>query len=207
MSCKPACSTCARLRSAALMLVGAGGVDGLTEESLERSAGLAHEDAVDHYSTPVACLHATYEEVAETIATDFMAAFSTAVSWESALGTARRRLLMHLASHPAHARLCFVETLGGDRELRRLRERRRRSTVDFLVRRRREPGGPRRWSRLQIELLVGATFHEISAAVAAGGVNDLPTLEPRLADLARMFDPSAGREMLTPRPQPALSAQ
>jgi len=207
MSCTPACPICLRLREAALAVLGDGSAAGLSHGALEREAGLMQGEAAEHYASAAACLHATYEEVCDRLAGELLDAFSAGMSWESALSLARRRLLARLAANPGEARLCFVETLGGDRELRRRRERRRRWVVAFLACQRLVSGESGRSSELQIELLIGATFHEISAVVAAGDVADLPTLEPRLSELPGLFDPSAYRRSFAPRAQPAWSAR
>jgi len=207
MSCTPSCPICLRLREAALAVVGEGGAAGLSHGALEREAGLVRGEAAEHYATAAACLHATYEEVSDSLAADLLGAFSAAIRCETGLYVTWRRLLERLAAHPDEARLCFLETLGGDRELRRRRERRRRWVVDFLAGQRARSGASELSSKLQIELLIGATFHEISAAGAAGRAAELPALEPRLSELARLFDLSAHRGSFTQQAQPAWSTQ
>jgi hypothetical protein len=43
-------------------------------------------------------------------------------------------------------------------------------------------------SRIQLEMLLGASFHLIAAYVAEGRVDDLPELAPELAGLQWMFE-------------------
>jgi AcrR family transcriptional regulator len=206
MSCKPGCPVCEQLRAAALNVVGAGGgLDAVTLEALEDEAGFAHGEAQRHYSTPRACLYETYESVSDSLLDEYKGAFATEQGWDSAFTTARRQLLARLAARPAEAYLCFVETLGADRELRQRREHKRRWLIDFLDRQLASSGGAGPSSRLQLELLVGATFHEMSTTVASGRASELPDLEPRLADLARMFDP-AWRASVPARSSPGLVA-
>lgn len=195
MSCEAACPKCSRLREAALELVGEGGTEALSHRALERASGLLDGEAARHYPSTAACLHETYVEVSDQVLAEFAQAFSEAESWDSAFALARGRLLARMAEHPAEARLCFVETLRGDRRLRRLRDARRRRLIAFLDDEWVRFGGPS--SRLQVELLMGATFHEISAAVDAGRSADLPAFEPRLRELAHLFDPGSRR--LAPR--------
>lgn len=190
MSCKPLCPVCPKLRSAAVAVVGDGGIEALSEEALDRAAGLPDGEAVQHYARPATCLHEAYLEVCDRAAAEFSSAFTAERSWASAFDLGRSRVLAYMAAHPAEARLCFVEALRGDRELRRLREARRRGLIGFLFEERARRGGAEDGSRLPIELLLGATFHEISTAVAAGATADLPALEPRLRQLAALFEPA-----------------
>jgi DNA-binding transcriptional regulator YbjK len=198
MSCKPACPVCCRLRGAALELVGAGGTGALSHDALDRAAELPDGEAAQHYPNIAACLQETYAEVSESLLAELTEPFYDTVSWDSALALARARLLGRLAARPAEARLSFVETLRGDRGLRRLREIRRRRLVAFLDDQRARRGEPS--SRMQIELLTGAMFHEISTAVEAGRTAELPALEPRLSELAHLFDPAERRPRLVPLP-------
>lgn len=201
MSCQPACPICSRLREAALELVGGGGTEALSHEALERAAGLPEGEAARHYPRVSGCLHETYMELSEQRMAEMAQTFSEAQSWDSAFALARSQLLAHMAAHPAEARLCLVETLRGDRRLRRLRDTRRRELVAFLDDQRLRFGGSS--SRLQIELLVGAMFHEMSEAVDAGRTAELPALESRLHDLAHLFDPG-GRTKAPRRPVPVV---
>lgn len=196
MSCKPACPVCRRLRGAALELVAAGGTEALSHEALDRAAELPDGEAARHYPSTAACLHETYTEVSDGLLAEVTEPFSDTASWDSALALASARLLARLAAHPAEARLCFVETLRSDRGLRRLRDVRRRRLIAFLDDQRARRGEPS--SRMQIELLTGAIFHEISTAVEAGHAAELPALEPRLTELANLFDPAERRPPLVP---------
>jgi AcrR family transcriptional regulator len=191
MSCVSACPTCHALRRATLAAVGRGAAAPLSDEALAAAAGLTPSEAARHYPSADACLRAASEEVSDRLEADLRSCFLPGVSWSSAMVRARRKLLERLAAHPAEARLCFVETLGGDRELRRARDHRRRCVVDFLTEQSARSRRGERLSRIQIELLIGAIFHEISAAVAAGEVATLPTLEPRLTELSGLFDPTS----------------
>jgi hypothetical protein len=108
-------------------------------------------------------------------------------------------MLTRLAADPALARFCFVEAPRGDRGLRRLRVAQRRRLIGCLASR--QAGSGATVSPVQIELLVGGMFHEISTTTAAGRAADLPALEPRLSQLVALFDP-AGTD-----PSPASPAR
>jgi AcrR family transcriptional regulator len=198
VSCTPGCRTCARLGDAALAIIGEVGANGLSHEALELRAGLTPGEAARHYPTVESCVHGIYEQVCEDLAAEFAGAFSLALSWSSALALAQRRVLSRLASQPAEARLCFVEALRGDRELRRRRDLRRRWIVDFLTEQHLRLGRGATTSKLQIELLVGARFQAIASMVEAGRASELLTLDGRFDELTTVFDPSLGRPRFTP---------
>jgi hypothetical protein len=188
MPCEPACSICLRLREAAVRVVGDGGIETLSHERLERAAGLVEGQAVEHYPNAATCMHEAYEEVWGHLTEEIADAFSDGLKWGTAFALARTRMLTRLAADPVLARFCFVEAPRGDRVLRRLRDVRRRRLIGCLADR--QAGSGATVSPLQIELLVGGTFHEISTTIAAGRAADLPALEPRLGQLVALFDPA-----------------
>jgi hypothetical protein len=190
MSCRPECPTCEGLRQFALEIVGDGGVDALSLEVLSARSGLSCEQVRTHYPTVAACVYDAYDEAAGNLFRVFADAFGDNESWEAAFATATRELFMRVATNPAEARFCFVEALRVDRELRRRCERRRAGIVEYLTGE--YEHGPKRepLSSMQIELLVGASFHAISDALASGG-QALLELGPKLSLLAGAFQLAA----------------
>ena len=190
MSCQPGCSVCERLRAAALALVGNGGIEGVTLEALSERAGCSREEVQNHYATAEECLWATYDEVSFALFLELASAFERAGSWEAAVRRALRRLLARLATHPAEARLCFVEALRANRRVRGHYVEQRTWVVELFAaehRRRRGQGE----SELQIELLVGAAAQVIASAAAGEPAADLRKLEPKLLGLTEVFTPVA----------------
>lgn len=189
MSCQPGCSTCEKLREAALATVGEGGTQALSERGLSERIELPPGAFTRHYRTVAECLYETYDEIVDEVLRDMVDAFAGGDGWQSSFELSRRRLLERMAARPAEARLCFVETVRGDRELRRRRDVTRRWIVEFLTReyarRRHEEELP----PLQIELLIGAGFQTISSAVADGAGEDLTELDGKLAEIAGFFIP------------------
>ena len=194
--CEPGCPGCARVEDAALAIIGRDGSEALSHEGLELQAGLPPGEAARHYPTVEACLLRTCDRVCRELRAEFESAFSLGTSWGSSLALAHRRVLARLATHPAEASLCFVEPLRGDRELRRRRDRRRRAIVDFLTEQRLHFGRGAVMSKLQIELLVGAAFHEVATMVEAGRTAELPALAARFDRLTTLFEPSFGHPTL-----------
>jgi len=191
VACSPACGTCAHLRARALEIVGADGIDVLTLERLAAEGDLAVEVVVEHYPAADVCLYDTYEEVASSIRQDFVRAFAAEPGWRNALRLASDTLLRRMAANPAEARLCFAEIFRGGHELLRRRETSRRRLVELFVvelgKRRDRP----ELLRTQLELLIGAGFQAIAAAVAEDRVAMLETLAPELETRAFVFDPVA----------------
>jgi AcrR family transcriptional regulator len=181
MSCKPACAICERLRTAALEIVGEAGTEGVTVDSLAERTGVAAPDVVRHYATAADCIYETYDRVECDVLMEMVAAFDEGSDWQSGFEISRRRLFERMATNPAEARLCFVETARGDRELRRRRVDAQRWIVRFLTREH------RRWQQhesvpaIQLEMLIGAGFQTISGTVADGDAAELSDLEPKLA--------------------------
>lgn len=189
MGCEPGCPGCERLRAAALELVGEGGIEKLSLESLAERTGEPPAEVAAHYATSRECIYETYDEVASDLRREMMDAFEDGSDWHEGFELARRRILERLAINPAEARLCFVETLRGDRGLRRRRDMNRRSIVGFMTREYARSANGNGMRPIQIELLIGAGFQAISTAVAQDGGVDPAELDSRLADLDSCFFP------------------
>lgn len=156
-------------------------------------ADLEPGQATLHYSDAARCLYATYDAVALSIYEDFANAFAAEAGWRKGLRRAGLTLLQRMSARPAEARLCFVEVLHGDAELRRRREVNRRRLVDlFLSELGRRRDHPERF-RMQLELLIGAGFQALSHAVAQGKLHKLAALEPELVTRAFVFEPAIPR--------------
>jgi AcrR family transcriptional regulator len=183
-----ACPTCASLRAAAVRLVGDDGMDGLSLDALCESCGLTPDQLVDHYPTPVACLYAAYDELSDDLTLEVADVFDGTADWREALNNVSSRMLARLSEHPSEARLLFVEALRGDRELRRRRERGRQRMVSLFLSEHRRRGDLEAPSQIQLEMMLGASFHLIATHVAEGNIDDLPDLAPELAELAGMFE-------------------
>lgn len=188
MSCQPGCATCEGLRRAALEMVGEGGAPALSKSGLGERVGLSPDEVGRHYATVSECLYETYDETACDILRDMVEAFAEAGGWQSGFELSRRRLLERMAARPAEARLCFVETVRGNRELRRRRDVTRRWVVEFLTREYAQRRHEEELPPLQIELLIGAGFQTISSAVADGD-DELIELDGKLAAIAGFFIP------------------
>lgn len=189
MACGPGCPGCESLRAAALELVGKGGIEALSIESLAERTGGQPAEVAAHYATSSECLYATYDEVVCDLLRETVDAFREGSDWQEGFGIVRKRMLERLAANPAEARLCFVETLRGDRELRRRRDVNRRWIVGFLTREHACSANGNGMHPIQIELLIGAGFQAISTALAEDRDAELTELEPRLADLESCFVP------------------
>ena len=188
MSCDPECLICKRLQDLAVELVADSGAEALSFAALSDRSGLPAALIAEHYPTPGACLYAPYEAASGRMLEVLARGFGDALTWPAGFARATRELVAEMAADPAQAKLCFVVAPRVDHELRTRCEGRRRLIVAFLAaeyerRRRRE-----RLSEIQIELLVGASFHAISETLAAGAETELAALAPKLGELAGLFD-------------------
>jgi AcrR family transcriptional regulator len=183
-----ACPTCASLRAAAIQLVADHGLDALSRASLGEAAGLTEDQVVNHYENPLTCLYEAYDELSADLELEAADAFDCPSDWRRAFGDVSVRLLTRLSENSNETRLLFVEALRGDRELRRRRERSRQRMVALFLseHRRRDDSGE--MSEIQLEMLLGASFHVIAGHVAEGRIENLPQLAPELGELAGMFD-------------------
>jgi hypothetical protein len=191
MVCKQKCPNCAELRRAAVEIVGRGGIAAVSIERLADATRLTEDEVGAHYPSAAACLCDAYDEVSRSVLKDFAAAFAIERDWRGALTGAARGLLERMAARPAEARLCFQEVLRGDHELLRLRDAARRRMLDLFVSELRRRTGDQRVSTVQLELLIGAGFQAIAAAVAEDRVADLPTMLAELTSRAYVFEPAS----------------
>ncbi len=190
MSCETACPTCASLRAAAVRLAGERGVSEMTTARLCAYSGVPRAVLTMHYGSVGECLGEAYEELADEIRESFAESFADSSSWADGLMLGLERMLVRMADNPAEARLCFVETISGDRELMRRRETARRRMIDLLSaeRRRRDAWEP---TRIQQEMILGVCFQQISARAVEGRIDELRGLVPELEQLTSLFEPVA----------------
>lgn len=191
MSCQPSCATCQQLRAAALEVVGNGGIGALCSESLAAQASLPPEEVAAHYPVLASCLHEGYEEEASDLVRTVVEGYEDGADWQSGFERSRADLVEWVSTHPAGARLFFVEAVRGDRELRRRRDRTRRKIVEFFAGEYARSANGNAVPLLQIELLIGAGFQLISGAIGHGEAaqHEMPALEQRLAELDGFFIP------------------
>jgi hypothetical protein len=181
---------CLQLRSAVLAIVTADGIEALTSGRLAAEAGVSVEEAGEHYATASDALYDTYEELAQAVLEDFRSAFGVEQSWRPALQLGGRILLERMAARPAEARFLFIEAPRGDHELQRRRIVARRRLVQlFAAELHGRTDGEDVVPQLQLELLIGAGFQAIAAAVESGDCTELPELEPELVSRAHVFEP------------------
>jgi hypothetical protein len=130
-----------------------------------------------------------YTVMSDHVFAECRAAFDAAASWREGLAAALGCVLGKLAADPAMAQLLFVEALE-DPELQHLSARRRRSHVDLLAGEyQRHAARGEELPELQFELLAGALFRGIAAAVHDGRVHELPEMLDEILAAADVFQP------------------
>jgi DNA-binding transcriptional regulator YbjK len=181
--CGPGCPICADLRRAAVALVGAMGLEGVTPERLAQVAGLPAGALPTHACGDVdACVAAAYCEAIEGMQSRYAARLRAAATREEGLRDATGDLLAYLARHADVASFVSVEVLKGGRELLELRERLRRQSVENVRRELARFDGAAVAPTLQVEMLIGTMAHTIARHVATGETARLPdALDPALA--------------------------
>lgn len=182
------CRTCASLRAAAVRLAGERGLEGLSLAALSEAAGLTPAEALDHYPDPASCLYEAYDELSYEFQLEAAEAFESTPDWHEALDKVVSGMLVRLSQNPNEARLLCVETLRGDRELRRRRELGRQRMMALFLAEHHRRAAEADLATIQLEMAFGASFHLISTYVAEGRVDDLPELAPELAELRWMFE-------------------
>lgn len=191
-ACPPECATCERLRGAAAAAVLMTGGAEVTMADLAAAAGVPASAVAGHCPEGAARIVAdAYRRASGELFGEYAASFRLADSWPDKLGTALERMLRRLAQEPSVAHLCFVTPIGGDEELREIRETFRTRYVELLVTEQRrhaddeEPLLP----ELALELMVSAVLRTIGELVAAGRAPELPALLPDVASAAQVFEP------------------
>lgn len=188
MSCRSKCPVCGQLREIAVAVVGDSGVVGLSLEVLSERSGLALNEIEEHYPTAEACVCDAYDAASGDLVRIVADAFGDAVDWWDGFEAAMQELFARLAANPHEARFCFVDAPRISRKLQRRCEGRRREIVDFLAAEYERRRTREHLSEVRIELLVGASFHAVSEALATGGPDELLALAPRLSELAGVVE-------------------
>jgi hypothetical protein len=180
--CLPGCPTCAKLRRAAVALVGSLGLEGITAERLAQVSGLSPEIAAHHVCGSVdVVVPAAYVEAMDGLQARYAARLHRAATREQALRDATADLLAYLARHGDVAAFVTVEVRKGGRELQELREAMRRRSVANVRRGLARFDGDAVAPDLQIEMLVATMGVTIAQHIDAGRTADLPSaIEPAL---------------------------
>lgn len=188
MSCSSKCSVCGQLQGLAVEVVSGGGAEALSLEVLSERSGLPLNDVQAHYSTAEACLYDAYDIASCDLLGTVADAFGDGMDWWAAFEAAMQELFARMAANPSAARFCFVEAPRVGRKLQRRCEDRRRELVDFLAGEYERRRDREQLSEVRIELLVGASFHAVSEALATGEPDELLALGPRLSELAGVVE-------------------
>jgi hypothetical protein len=175
----------------AVEVVGAYGLEGLTDEALVAWAGVRPESLERHFGDAPTCLLAAYDAVTLECFEAFAARFAEGADWDEALAAGTMGVLEWLGEQEATARLVLSEILRGDSQMRGRRDRARTRVVDFLASEYRRRGGLDGLPQTQFELLWGAFFQAACQWWEQGRLADAGALEPELEGLLAVFEPIA----------------
>jgi hypothetical protein len=190
--CASDCVTCERLRAAAAPAVLMAGDENVTVAHLAAAAGVPASAAAGHCPEGAATVVAeAYRRAADELFVEYAVSFRMADSWSEMLVAALARMLRRLADQPAVAYLCFVAPMGGDEELREIRETFRARYVELLATEqdRHVDDEEELLPELQLEMMVGSIFRTIATLVAEGRAPELPALLEDVAFSAAVFEP------------------
>jgi hypothetical protein len=189
-ACPPDCATCERLRDAAAPAVLMVGGPDVTLADLAGAAGIPASTAEGHCPEGVATVVAdAYRRASGRLFGEYADSFRMADTWPEKLGAALERLLRRLAQEPAMAHLCFVAPVGGDGQLREIRELFRARYVRLLATEQGHAGDVEPLPELQLEMMVSVVFRTIGELVADGRAPELPSLLEDVAGAAQVFEP------------------
>ncbi|WP_272477916.1 hypothetical protein [Baekduia alba] len=158
---------------------------------LAAAAGIPAPAAEGHCPEGAAAVVAdAYRRASGELYGEYAASFRLADTWSEKLGAALQRLLRRLAEEPAIAHLCFVAPVGGDEQLREIREAFRARYVRLLsTEQDRHADDVELLPELQLEMMVSIVFRTIGELVAEGRAPELPALLEEIAGAAQVFEP------------------
>jgi AcrR family transcriptional regulator len=186
------CSTCARLRSAAVELAARGGVAAATMEAVTGRAGIRPTRAAKHYPTMDMCLVAAYERAARRARLACMPALQGRGSWPRRLCAAARAVIAEFEDEPELVLFCVVEVWRSSSPVLRDRSLAARETLVALLAEHHVGGRSdtdTELPELHLELLVCAAHHVVGEELENGG-RDPAAMRRRLEDLIELFEPT-----------------
>jgi AcrR family transcriptional regulator len=184
--CFSDCSTCRRLRKAAVAVTLRRGMAAATSEAIAERAEVPLERAVEHYPTAEGCLAAAYDEGALLVRRICARVLRGSGSWQERLRAAADAASEEFKTRPELARFCMVEAWRSDLPMlcaSRLASRER--LVAILA----EESGPgdEDLPDLRFEILVGAAHHTVSEEIQANG--GARSVRERVDQVIDLFEP------------------
>lgn len=188
-SCGAGCDVCRELQTAALMIAGATGVEGVDEQTIALRCQRPVSVFDSHMGSASACLVAAYDRIVDRHYAQWSEAFARSATWADGMRAALRHSLQDFSGNPPALRLVTVEVQRGAPALRRRRVETRRRFVALLAEhdRRREARGA--LPELQFELMLGAIHQGLCQEFRGGRLQELPRQEDRLLQLGSVFEP------------------
>jgi AcrR family transcriptional regulator len=187
----PGCSTCARLRAAAIDVAIARGIHEATGPAIVAQAGLSPGEAAAHYASADECLADAYDDGFELLVSVCLPALTADGPWQDRLLAACDAAIAEFSHRPKLARFCMVE--AWHTQLPRLSEHRmaaRQRAIDLLVEHRRPDDLSAALPALRFELFAGAAHHAVGNELQDPACNPR-TVRDRFDQLVGMFEPSA----------------
>jgi AcrR family transcriptional regulator/DNA-binding MarR family transcriptional regulator len=198
-----------RLLSAAFMVVGDLGYEGLSARRVSERAGASNRTFYEAFSDREDCFLAAFNHAVDGLELEMQAAWESELGWTARVRAGLTALLQALDREPAVRRLVFVEALAAGPRVLARRARVLESLAAVIDGGRANAKAPAGLPGLTAEGVVGATFGVIHARLLE--LRPEPLVELRGALMASIVFPyrgsaAAARELARPVPRMPLRA-
>jgi AcrR family transcriptional regulator len=160
------------------------GYRAVTVADIVRRAGIARNTFYENFSSKEACFLAAYEFAVEEAMRRVLEAGSEAESWPARVNAGLAAFLAYVASEPALARTCIVESLAAGPAAV---ERREHSIQEFMplfrLGRKVSPQGEELPPTLE-ETIVGGLFWILYQRIVSGQIEEIEELRSELVEFA-----------------------
>jgi AcrR family transcriptional regulator/DNA-binding MarR family transcriptional regulator len=184
-----------RLLSAAFMVVGELGYEGLSARRVSERAGASNRTFYEAFSDREDCFLAAFNHAVDGLELEMRAAWESELGWTARVRAALTALLQALDREPAVRRLVFVEALAAGPRVLARRARVLESLAAVIDQGRANAQAPSGLPGLTAEGVVGATFGVIHARLLE--LRPEPLVELRGALMASIVFPYRGSKAAT----------
>jgi AcrR family transcriptional regulator/DNA-binding MarR family transcriptional regulator len=184
-----------RLLSAAFMVVGELGYEGLSARRVSERAGASNRTFYEAFSDREDCFLAAFNHAVDWLELEMRAAWESELGWTSRVRAGLTALLQALDREPAVRRLVFVEALAAGPRVLARRARVLESLAAVIDQGRANAQAPAGLPGLTAEGVVGATFGVIHARLLE--LRPEPLVELRGALMASIVFPYRGSKAAT----------
>jgi AcrR family transcriptional regulator len=177
----------ARIAAAMVDIVVEHGYEAASVRAICERARVGRSELDARFADKEACFLGLYDEIGDELCADIRAAQEGAGSWHDRIWAAGWAALRFLQDDPARARFFVVEVNGAGNAAQARRDRLLQRLADLVDTGRGELEDPGAASRRTAEIVSGAIYNAVLAALAKGPVEgDITALLPELVYMAVM---------------------